>query len=122
MANYITRCTLSANGKSETNFNTFDEKGYTGGIQVKLMNETGYAPTTKRYTVELGYVVPQVNPTDYSTFKDGTIRVEYDGGLIINYGDVNFLSVGDSLTDGEKEMIQMYLFSCGTKNGKKGDE
>lgn len=122
MANFITRCELSINGATEKNFKSFTEKATTHGISVNLMNETGYAKKTQRWQVEVDYVVPQVNPRDFSTLANGTLTVEYNGGERHNYGGVNLLEVGDSTIDGDNEKIQKVTLLCETRDGLKGSE
>lgn len=122
MALYVTRCTLSINGKNEKNFKAVTEKGVTAGIQVALMNETGYGQKTKRWQVDLDYVVPQVNEFDFTGLVGGTLTIEYDSGTRNNYGDVNILEIGDATIDGDNELVRKITVSCGKKNNLKGSE
>ena len=121
MANlYITRASLEVNGQTITDFKGVTEKEVTLSKVVPLMYKTGTAKLTKRYQIEMDYVVPQLNPFDFTAVQAGTITIEYDGGQRDDFGSVTVLTVGDKKVDGENETVQAITFMAESKNGNTG--
>lgn len=120
MALMITRCALEVNGAVVTDFKGFTEKARVIRKQVPLMYSTKHAELTQRFSMDVDYVVPQVNPFDFDSVSGGTLTVEFDGGDRIDFGGVYTLDVGDAAVDGENELVKKITFGAETRNGLTG--
>ncbi len=104
---YISKCELTFNGESMTDFSAFAEGERTLRTQVNLMNKTGYADQTARYTLTLDYNVPAAGDEyDWDGLKDGVLVVEYGGGRRVQYSGVCTLTVGESALNGDNVMVR----------------
>jgi hypothetical protein len=121
MARYITRCQVDINGVSITDFKSFTEKAVVSRKAVPLMYKTGSADLTRRYQLEVDYVVPRdTTPFDFQTVSGGTLLVEYDSGETHTWGGVSTLEVGDATIDGENEMVRKVTFHADNRDGDTG--
>jgi hypothetical protein len=120
MSLYITRATLEVNGQVISDFKGVTDKSITYGKTVPLMYKTGYAQLTKRYLLEVDYVVPQVNPFAFHNVVGATLTIEFDGGQRDTFGGVSVLSIGDRKVDGENEVVRTIELMAETKNGATG--
>lgn len=122
MSSYITRCQFEMNGSVISDFKSVTEKEYTVSKVVPLMYKTGSAKMTKRWQVEVVYVVPPVNPFvwDDVVGGNGTLSLEYDSGERVDYGGVSVLTVTPSAIDGENELTRTVAFTVESKDGDTG--
>jgi len=120
MALYVTRALLEVNGAQETNFKKVTQHARVVAKPVPLMYRSGSALLTQRFSIEVDYVVPAINPFDWSQVKDGTFTVEYDSGERTDYAGVYVTQVGEAAVDGENELVQAITMSCETRNGSTG--
>lgn len=122
MSNYITRASFEMNGTVITDFKSVTEKEYTVSKVVPLMYKTGSAKLTKRWQLEVVYVVPPLNAFDWDSVVggSGSITLEYDSGERVDYGGVSVLTVAPSAIDGENELTRTVTFTVVNKNGDTG--
>jgi hypothetical protein len=107
MAEYVALCQLTVDGRVVEDFKSFTKKEIEYYRQVALMNKTGFGRVTPRYGCSLEYVWPSTGaPFDFSSVRNGTLVVVYEGGRRETYGGVYILKEGDAATDGEKETTQ----------------
>ena len=107
MSEYVSRCTLEANGQDIDDFKSFTENEIELRKVVKLMNKTGSAGLTPRYGFEVDYVVPEDTPEfDWEALKDGTFTVVYENGKRKSYTGVSTLKIGQEKIDGENETVR----------------
>lgn len=104
---YVRRCRLDANGQSIEDFKSVTEKEVELYKQVNLMNKTGFASVTPRYSVEVEYVVPESNPEfDWKGVKNGTLTIELMNGKRISFTGVYTMKVGAMKIDGDSDTVR----------------
>lgn len=113
---YISKCELTFNGQSLTDFSAFSESERALAQQVNLMNKTGYADLTPRYQITLDYNVPASGDEfDWDGLRDATLVVEYDGGRRTQYSGVRTLSVGESALNGNDHLVRPVTLGAATR-------
>lgn len=103
---YVIKCTLDVNGESVTDFKGIREGEVELRKQINLMNKTGFAVTTPRYTVGVDYAVPSAAEFDWESVENGTLVIEYEGGRRRRYAGVCTLSIGEATLDNENELVR----------------
>jgi hypothetical protein len=118
MSLFIVRAALELNGQPYAEFKSFQEEPIQYNKQIPLMYTTGTAPVTHRYKFKAEYVVPQVNPFDFTTLPGGsTFTVVLDGGERHVYGGIVVESISETKIDSEAEYIRDVAFIAETKDG-----
>jgi hypothetical protein len=118
MSLYIVRAALEVNGTPYADFKSFQEEPVQFNKQIPLMYTTGSAPVTHRYKFKAEYVVPQVNPFDFTTLPAGsTFTVVYDGDERHVYGGIVVESITETKIDSENEFIRDVAFIAESKDG-----
>lgn len=116
MSLYVNRVTIEVDGQSFSDFDQYTDGNVIKAKQVNLMNKTGHALMTPRYTFTLQTKTPiPDSPIDLDNVKGGTVTVEDDGGNRITYGGVYTLETGDGTSDGETEITRTKSFGAETK-------
>ncbi|MDH5298658.1 MAG: hypothetical protein OEV91_06525, partial [Desulfobulbaceae bacterium] len=107
MSEYVSRCTLTANGQAIEDFKTVSEKEIELHKPVNLMNKTGVCKITPRYGVSVDYVVPEDVPEfDWEAMSNGTLAIEFGHGKRTTYTGVYIAKVGDQKIDGDNETVR----------------
>jgi hypothetical protein len=110
---YATQITLNINGEQINDFNAFTEKERVFKKTVNLMNSTGILSVFQRHHFSLEYVVPANKPEfDFESVSEGTVKIVYENGRSVSFGEVHCLSIGDSKFDGDKEVTKNIEFSA----------
>jgi len=104
MSEYVSRVLLEINGQEITDFKSVSEKEVKVAEAVKLMNKTGFTMATKRFEVDVEYVVPSDAPEfDFEGLQGGTLTIDKMNGVRVVYTGCYTLKVGATKYDGEKE-------------------
>jgi hypothetical protein len=110
---YVSRCTLTANGQSIEDFKTVTENEIEKHKPVRLMNKTGACKVTPRYGTKVDYVVPEDAPEfDWESMSNGTLTIEYENGRRTTYTGVYVAKVGEQKVDGENETVRSIELIC----------
>jgi hypothetical protein len=112
---YIVKCVLTVDGVDESDFESVEEKEVDYAKRVELQNKTGFAELTPRYEIDVSYVVPAVNPRDWTKVKDATLIITDDGGNKTTYTGVCRLKVGTAKRDGKEELKQLITLGATKK-------
>lgn len=116
MSQYVNRCTLEVNGVSFSDFESITINSVTKFKAVNLMNKTGFAGMTERYTLSVNVKENFIkSPIDLTAVKGGTITIEKENGERETYGGVYTLETGDGTIDGETELTKTVTFGAETK-------
>jgi hypothetical protein len=105
MNEYISVAGLEVNGTKVDDFKGVGVGEQEIRIPVNLMNKTGFARKTKRYTITVDYVVPKGAPFDWESVENGTLTIDY-GARRESFSGVSCVKVGEAKLDGDKEMTQ----------------
>lgn len=116
MSQYVNKCTLEVNGVSFTDFESVTINSVTKYKAVNLMNKTGFAGMTERYTLSVNVKENFVKaPIDLELVKGGTITIEYENGDRDTFAGVYTLETGDGTIDGETELTKTVTFGAESK-------
>jgi len=123
---FVTRALLDVNGQQIDNFKSVTQKAVTAAKQVPLMYKSGVAPLTKRFQVEVEYVVPQEAINVFNWMQDfgssATLVITYDGGQSVTFSSVAVLEVGDAKIDGENELVQTVTLAASARSDANGND
>ncbi len=104
---FVSKVTMEVDGKNITDFKTFTENEIEVNKEVRLMNKTGFMPTTQHYGVKVDYVIPATNPeVDWAAVRSGRLSVEFENGKRITYTGVTTLKIGEMKVDGDNETVR----------------
>ena len=108
MANeYVTRVLLEVQGQSIEDFSSVTEGEVEHRKAVKLMNKYGVVGVVPQYPLKIDYVVPSDGPEfNFEEIEDGTLTIDKDNGVRIEYSGVYCLKVGEAKYDGDKEAVR----------------
>lgn len=123
---FVTRALLDVNGQQIDNFKSVTQKAVTMAKQVPLMYKTSAAPLTKRFQLEVEYVVPQEAANLFNWMQDfgssATLVITYDGGQSVSFSGVAVLEIGDAKIDGENELVQTITLSATARSDANGND
>ena len=105
MSEYVSQVLLEVNGQEITDFKSVSEKEVKVSEPVKLMNKTGFAMATKRFEVDVEYVVPSDAPEfDFESLRNGTLTIDKMNGVRVVYTGCYTIKVG---ADGVPELEEL---------------
>ncbi|HHA19883.1 MAG TPA: hypothetical protein ENK70_09285, partial [Methylophaga sp.] len=96
MSQYVNKVTLEVDGVQFTDFSGFTDNSVEKHVQVPLMNQTGHAKKTARYSFSVTTAIPFAEVAiDLDEVANGTCTVVYDNGDRVTYLGVYTLETGD---------------------------
>ena len=117
MGKYVKRVIAMREGKRVRHLKNYKKGAVKYADAVELMDETGSADVTERYTFSVDVVIPVIgSQIDLSSVIDETWVFQYRvGGAKTTYTGVRCLNEGEATTDGEGETVITYEFMAETR-------